>query len=319
MKRKPSEFAVNSFASMISVLQSDDLDLITSQKFFNEHNPCHIYMICRRPRIIIEPNKFKCNNDSFDMYFKIQKKEKFEEFYLKINNPRKPELVEIESYYPFNSFKLKSKDDTLSAKTATFLQTLPRYEFNGDFLDLEILYIGQSYGVEGARTAPDRLKKHETLQAIYAEALNKNPDQEIWLILLSFQQLGITMLNGRTPFTEQEIEEDKSRLVDFFKTMSGGGITEQQFINFTEAALIQYFKPSYNKEYKDTFPNPAHKTYLECYDLDINSVCLELGTMESVNVMVYSEFVERNPIHMADFLLHNKRDRMSMFDFSNFF
>jgi len=319
MKRKPSEFAVNSFASMMSVLQYDDLDMISSQNIFNEDYPCHIYMICRRPRVIIVPEMFQSVDDSLSLTFNIQKKDGFEKREVKVNNPFGTDQALIETKYPYNTFVLKCKGDEIIIKSASLLQNFPRHHFEGDFLDLEVLYIGQSYGIDGARTAPDRLKKHETLQAIYAEALQKNPDQEIWLLLLSFEQIGISMFDGRTKFSEDEIEKDKPRAFEFFKAFSNGGITEQQFINFTEAALIRYFRPPFNKEYKDTFPSPAHKTYKECYDLDINSVCFELGTIDSINIMIYSDQIEKCPIHFGNFLLHSKEERVSMFDFSNFY
>jgi hypothetical protein len=67
-----------------------------------------------------------------------------------------------------------------------------RHQFT-KYLDLKVLYIGQSYGVEGARTAPDRLQSHSTLQGIYSEAIIKNPDCEVWFILTSFEQIDETM------------------------------------------------------------------------------------------------------------------------------
>jgi hypothetical protein len=316
MKRKPTEFAVNSYASMMTVTQYDDLDLLKEYNPFDQNNPCHIYAICRRPRFRIVKDKFECNGESLKMDFKIQYQDDFSDLELEIQNPFGNEKVEIESEYPYSTFHFVTERGKIKAKTASFLHGLPRHTYNGDFLDLEVLYIGQSYGVEGARTAPERLKKHETLQAIYAEALGKNPDQEIWLMLFSFSQLGLTMFDGRTKFSEEEREQDKGRATEFFHKFATGGLTEQQFINFTEAALIRYFKPRYNKDYVNIFPNPAHTTYTECYDLDINSVAIELGTMDSVNIMLYSESVKREIIHFGQFLLHDKKERMSMFDFS---
>jgi hypothetical protein len=92
------------------------------------------------------------------------------------------------------------------------------------------------------------------------------------------------------------------------------GINEQQKINFTEAALIRYFEPPYNKVYKDSFPNPAHVTYTECYDLDVNAVCIELQTFEKANFCLYSEKARAAPWHMQNFPLHSPQDRKSMFE-----
>lgn len=317
MKRKPTEFAVNSYASMMTVAQSEDLELFKETNPFSDINPCHIYAICRRPRVRIDKERFECKGESLKMVFKIQHQDEYSDFELEIENPFGNIQVNIESEYPHSTFHFVTDKHRIKAKTAVFLQSIPRHTYKSDFLDLEVLYIGQSYGIEGARTAPDRLKKHETLQAIYEEALGKNPDQEIWLMLFSFNQLGITMFNGHTKFSEEERINDKGRAEDFFHKFATGGLTEQQFINFTEAALIRYFKPPYNKDYVKTFPSPAHTTYSECYDLDINSVAIELGTMDFVNIMLYSESVGRELTHFGKFLMHNKEERKSMFDFSD--
>ena len=90
-------------------------------------------------------------------------------------------------------------------------------------------------------------------------------------------------------------------------------MTEQQRINFIEAALIKYFQPPYNKIYKDSFPNPAHSTYSECYDIDLNMVCIEMQT-ESVGLRLWSESVEPHWEHFCVFPLHSREDRVYMFE-----
>jgi len=76
----------------------------------------------------------------------------------------------------------------------------------------------------------------------------------------------------------------------------------------------RYFQPPYNIEYKDTFPNPAHSTYSECYDLDINSICIEVET-ENVNCRLFSKTIPVQWWHMHSFALHSSLDRRSMFEF----
>ena len=63
-------------------------------------------------------------------------------------------------------------------------------------------------------------------------------------------------------------------------------ITEQQQINFTEAALVRYFK------------HPAHKTYSQCYDLDLNAVNVELQT-EEIMCRLWSPSVAPSWTHFA--------------------
>ena len=77
--------------------------------------------------------------------------------------------------------------------------------------------------------------------------------------------------------------------------------------------MIRYFQPEYNKIFKDTFPNPAHKTYAECYDLDINSVAVELNTEDSY-CRLWSEAVPPRWTHFIHYALHSRAERQAMFD-----
>uniref|UniRef100_UPI00404A45EB hypothetical protein n=1 Tax=Fulvivirga sp. TaxID=1931237 RepID=UPI00404A45EB len=314
-KRLPTEFAINMCLDKMMILQQSELAQVGSFNYFDKYSPCHIYFIGKRPRVIVDKDVFNIAEDYIEMNFKIQKEDSWEELPLKFENGFKDAKVEFKTIYPHNTFEIYVNEELfVAAKVSTFLQMMLHYPHKRDFLDFEVLYIGQSYGVEGARTAPDRLVNHSTLQGIYAEAISNNPDSEIWLALASFSQINLMMFDGRTQFTEEEKIADKERFKNVYDKLNWEGINEQQKINFTEAALIKYFQPPYNVIYKDSFPNPAHSTYSECYDLDINSVCIELNTSESVNIQFYSETVEKDPWHMKDFLLKSKEERKSMFE-----
>jgi hypothetical protein len=314
-KALPTEFAINMVLDKVIILQQSELPIVNSYNYFNEDSPCHIYFICRRPRITIKPDAFVVTKENITLTFKVQKQDKFEEYTYTVTNEFDTTNVSIETEYPYSTFSFVCEGEkVLHCKAAVFLQAIPRYYTKADFLDLEILYIGQSYGVDGARTAPDRLKSHSTLQGIYAEAIQRNPDCEIWLALTSFEQINIMMMDGRTKFSDQELEEDKKRFIEVYNKLSYEGINEQQRINFTEAALIKYFQPLYNIEYKNSFPNPAHKTYAECYELNINSVAIELDTEESINCYFYSEKAKDKYVHIEKFFLHSPEERRNMFD-----
>jgi hypothetical protein len=103
-------------------------------------------------------------------------------------------------------------------------------------------------------------------------------------------------------------EEDKAHI----RRVLNEPLTEQQMINFTEAALIKYFQPEYNKLFKDSFPNPAHSTYSECYDIDLNTVSVEFNT-EALHFQLWSAAVEPRWTHLATFPLHSREERMYMF------
>lgn len=297
------------------ILQQAELGLVSQYGYFDEYNPCHLYFICRRPRLALNPAKFEATDEYIQLVVNVHIKDEIEEREYKFENNFETSKIELKCEYPYSFFQLTSNGEVLTGgKISPFLQKFPRMYTKADFLDLEVLYIGQSFGVEGARTAPDRLKSHSTLQGIYAEAISRNPDSEIWLALASFAQINITMMDGRTKFTDEELEIDNKRWIEVTKKLNWEGINEQQKINFTEAALIKYFQPKYNVIYKDSFPNPAHKTYSECYELDINAVAIEMQTYEVVNCFMYSEAVEKAPWHMHHFLLNSTEERKSIFE-----
>ena len=316
-KRLPTEFSINMNLDKIMILQQGELEQVKGLNYFDEFSPCHIYFVGKRPRVIIDKDFLNVTPEYFELKFLIQNKEEFKEFPVKIENNFKTDKLVLDSNYPYNYFSIKDENSKVlfEAKPIVLLQNLFYTHEYLDFLDFDILYIGQSYGVKGARTAPDRLVNHSTLQGIYAEAIKNNPDNEIWLALASFNQINLVMFDGHTKYSDEELKEDENRFPEVLNKLQIGEINEQQKINFTEAALIKYFQPSYNKIYKDTFPNPAHSSYSECYDLNINSVCIELNTFEIVNCMFYSSSVAKAPFHMKDFFLHSKKDRKSMFDF----
>jgi hypothetical protein len=177
-------------------------------------------------------------------------------------------------------------------------------------LALEVLYVGQAYGADGSRTAVDRIQKHETLQAIYSEAMARSPHMDIWIALWSFTSRVVTAIDGRWSQYGTTTEEDDKHI----EHVLANPVTEQQEINFTEAALIRYFKPAYNKMFKNNFPSPAHTTYRDCYNLDINSILLELNT-EIFNGPLWSVAIQKSFHHIIEYQFHSPTDRRSMFEF----
>jgi len=107
------------------------------------------------------------------------------------------------------------------------------YQVDDDYLDLEILHVGQSYG-KGSRTAPARILNHSIPQTIYADTSQKNPDCEVWLVLCSFAQTIATSLDGLSDSKNDFLEGQKDKL---FQKLTNEGIDPSQKINWAEVAL----------------------------------------------------------------------------------
>lgn len=289
------------------ILQQDQLNWLGDQKAFSEF-PCHIYMITRHPRVCIDPKTIVIDSNYITGKFEIQYRDKFIPRPFKARNDFGTTDIHLRSNYPYTSFEFVTGagEVIFDGKAALVLMSIdPMFS-----LDLEVLYVGQSYGIEGARTAPGRLLSHSTLQQIYAEAIGSSPDQEIWLVLLSFEEPFLLMsFDGRSGEYGTSDEEDDYHM----KKVMSSEITEQQRINYTEAALIRYFEPEYNKTYKYNFPNPAHRTYSECYDVDLNTVAVELQT-EELRCRLWSPTVSKEWIHFVTFPLHSAELRRGMFE-----
>lgn len=277
-----SEFAVSMYLHTYQILQQTELKSFGKiQTVFTENNPCNIYFILRRPKLSIDSNYCIKGTNYYELKYFIHEQDKRHEriFRVKINTDE----YDFHTQYPYNYFSLVNKNNSnlnRHYKLAVIVDTIHRKSNSIEtLLDFEVLYIGQAYGQDGKRTAIDRLDAHSTLQKIYSEAMQRNPDSEIWILLASFLQKNISVMNGIISMPQSNEKEDYNRWMNF--NNGENPFSEKQKINFTEAALIKTFLPQYNKEYKDTFPNPDHSSYSECYSLDLNAIVVEMDMSET--------------------------------------
>ena len=177
-------------------------------------------------------------------------------------------LIRIDSQYPYEKFSVIIEDEKWKSQhpekefcieyNLTKISDKFLFQSLSDY-DYKVLYIGKSYGKAGEREAVDRLKNHSTLQKILADCQNKYVGYNIHILLLDFKQdqLGKIINNGSL-----------STIVS-----SSPHFEEQQIINITEASLIHYFKPEYNKDFIINFPSENHSSYSTIY----NDGCTELA------------------------------------------
>lgn len=306
-----SEFGLNMLSGYVLVLQQDGLDQARAMSEELEKE-FHIYLIARRPRITVDPESVTITQEEIKGKYRIQKENTFKTYPFCFRNALDeddPEQLVFSSPYPHIDFEIHRQDGT-RITWGKFAQALMRFGASDHrHLNLEVLYVGQAYGTEGSRNAADRLESHSTLQSIYAEAATRSPDQAIWLLLCEFNPLLMTSFGGGVENILTTDQEDRSHC----DRVINEPLSEQQMINFTEAALIRYFQPEYNKLFKGSFPNPAHATYSECYDIDLNAVSVELNS-EVLNFQLRSQEVPPKWRHLGEFPLHSREDRMYMFD-----
>ncbi|WP_095151281.1 hypothetical protein [Pseudomonas sp. Irchel s3b5] len=170
----------------------------------------------------------------------------------------------------------------------------------------KVKYIGQAYGQDGSRNAVDRLLKHETLQKI---ALKGAPQgHKLTLLMLAIEPSNqlITMMN---PFAKNG-DSGNARIKQGFDKAQN--TTEAEKISLYEAALIRYFYPEYNKEFKDSFPSTNLKILQDCYAKDFSAVVAEI-CIDELPFTLFSEVVEPKLYHVARHHLHKEEDRKMFF------
>lgn len=186
------------------------------------------------------------------------------------------------------------------------LEAQSRLSSQSGTVSFEVKYIGQAYGQDGSRNAVDRLLKHETLQKI---SLMGVPDGfKLSLLMLEIQpnnQL-FTLINPFAQKKDDNGERIKSGLDKLFNT------TEQERVSLYEAALIRYFYPKFNKEFKDSFPSTNLKILQDCYEKDFSAVVAEIN-IDGLPFRLCSEQVKPAPHHIAKHHLHKAQERRVFF------
>ncbi|HEU4322170.1 MAG TPA: hypothetical protein VFS21_03390 [Roseiflexaceae bacterium] len=272
---------------------------------------CHIYMITKRCRVSLNPD-FIYHDDEYIcgelLFHKIQEKIKKVFRISKRNFSADSHSFHV-SEYPHANLVIRDRTGVIryNIPASTFIRI-----FEGDFdnlLDVEVLYIGQGYGKKGARSALERLKNHSTLQKIQADVISHDPDSEILLILIQYDEPSLFMITSGKD--EPTISGDQG-YINLIRAINEK-IDDGDMITIAEAGLIRYFQPKYNQVYKDSFPSTNNKSLQKCQDLDFIALFVELKT-SILGVKVYAQNINPSFYHMAYYDLHNEQSRKSFFD-----
>ncbi|MFV8830517.1 YecA family protein [Alkalihalobacterium sp. APHAB7] len=292
-----SEFALHTYSSQVSIVYPKLLETVEVS-----NSAFHIYMINKIKRLSFVENSIKV----LDTHVEVQIKhgvtiiDKIETIKIPLNDNAVA--------YEFEGDKiLLMKDGCGGGLKADILWLYSA--FSTAQLNCEVLYVGQSYGKKGDRDALNRLKSHETLQRVMADISYEDINSEIAITLWEFTPRLITSMDGRNDFQVTE-EED---LQHFKKVLSAPPLfVDNQIINITEAALINYFKPKYNDKFKNNFPDVTHKGYKFYYNYDYNAITVELDP-SCVNIEIHSKHTGYSQFSPVKYLLNSEEKRKSMF------
>ncbi len=320
MKRRKylSEFGLNVFTSHKTIIPVEHLNII------NDGHDYHIYSIMSCPKVRYVKDSFNVSKECISLTLEKQIKDSVETIEIQrlvLDGNLDHTKLSLDCSYPYNNLNVEINDNKWlsifgwglnSNKFSLEAQGVLNSFGPTRNWEFEILYIGQAFGKDGERIATDRLKSHSTLQKILTDYYSSHPDKQIYIFLFEFTPKLQMSFDGLTGIYTATQEEEDSH----FNDVMTNPLKYNQVINITEAAMINYFKPPYNVNFVESFPNEEHKGYNQYYDLDYNSLIVEIDLEFDGNfyVQLYSK---TNRINSSfDFIqydLFNDPNRKSMY------
>ena len=215
---------------------------------------CNIYLIVRRQRIYLKPEGFTLSGRIVTGEFLVLREQGMSAipFVYEISPSSVPDDITIQDVVVTlngtSLIVLTPKGEHFIAVNVIVADA--KSELEPHDTDLEVLYVGQSIGQTGSRTALDRLLSHNKFQQILAETSTHFPEREVLLLLYRFEN-GKTIISNGGDFNvdaQASAEQDSAHL-DRLRTVR---LSRKEVISLAEAGLINYFKPYYNSLLKTT-------------------------------------------------------------------
>lgn len=311
MKKPPkflTEVALLQATNGVAVLKPADLyrsaDMVKEQ--FQQLEDYHLYFVCQRPRVrVLHARMEAAASITLTVATRLGETERV------ISFPLPPTATVVDLLPEKNGatyrFRMLDGRETGEYPIESLIGLAP--EGIPELSDLEVVYIGQAFGSEKNRSAFDRLLAHSTLQRVLAEQAQTAWWMESVLVLFSCPSTPrlVVKTDGRhSPLATGEA--DWSR----FSSIREQPLSAAQLVTIAEASLIRYFQPQYNKHYVGEYPTSNLRHLADAYRLDYNAIVTEIDT-EFAKVTIRSPSVIAADHHVAQFDLHDPRDRLSFF------
>lgn len=249
------EGATHLYSSLPAMLTPADLYLVKDNPIHKAALlGCNIYLIVRRQRIHLKPEGFTLSGRIVTGEFLVLREQGMSAipFVYEISPSSVPDEITIQDVaVALNGTSLivvTPQSEHLIA--VNVIVAGAKSELEPHDTDLEVLYVGQSIGQIGSRTALDRLLSHKKFQQILAETSTHFPEREVLLLLYRFEH-GKTIISNGGDFNvdAQASEEQDSAHLDRLRTVR---LNRKEVVSLAEAGLINYFKPYYNTLLKTT-------------------------------------------------------------------
>lgn len=286
-----------------------------------DSNKYHVYILCKRKKIYFQeskPDGPDFNLTSF--YFLDDNHNKISNVY------RHSSELTIHTHDKENgSYDISLRGAPGSIRdfelTNIFFNIYAQYETAPDkssviYSDLEVMYIGQSYGKKARKKIDYRIAKHEKVQEIALSITNSGSNEEVIAIgvVVNVRDLA-TSFSPYVPNAQVPSVESITKTLKALQQRAKARIAEDQEITVFEASLIRYFQPKLNTEYKKTFPSPGFPSYQDLYNTTFNYSTVEINTGE-LFARLYSKIIpERKYVHLQHYPLTSLSEKEDFFSY----
>ena len=310
-----SEYALCFTTQNWLILHSKDINSgnIISESDQKIINNCHIYMIHTRPLISFVEDSILYNTDTKHLKGKV-KANLLDGSYVESEFSLDFELadgaISVKCQYPYKEITTHDIQDNIIRVLPAYLllRKIKGQHLVDALLNLKVEYIGQAFG-NGSRNSLDRLKSHSTFQKILSEISYYNPNLEVFVSMVSFQEPRlITIMDGRgVDAYDKKIEFRRLR------SIMDNPLSKKEQINLIEAGLIRYFQPTFNTNFKHKYPSVKQQMLSKLSDLDISGLVVEFFESE-LGFRIYTDTIRPAYAHFARYDLTTNENRTSFFN-----
>ncbi len=292
--------------------QEDEFRFVNYNKHFSEEEPCNIYLVGIRPRVIIDPNYFEIDGEFVKLKFKIQKEHNFHEVIGLLPLKREVKgIVRLESEFPYSRFNIKDENgyffdkqhpdlvnDNEIAVKALYALRYSMHKTDMNFNDLQILYIGKSLKMDKKISPVKRINNHEKIKKILFKCTQKYLDKEVYVILCSYVKK-INLMAMTEEFAEYK-NSGKKILEELRKNIEDLNATKELTTKVTEAALIDYFDTKeFNVDFIGSFGKKTHSYYQAVEKSKFSSIIVETDLTNLCRT--YSQTIEPKYRHIVKY------------------
>lgn len=284
----------------------------------------NIYFLCKKPRLRFIESSMAYDQSKLKIGFELWTKKGIKQVWGTLKDYKSffPNATDF-SIHNTRSSKFVVKLSNGSTYTYPIEHIFNLFSSLNDFdsfldsetTDYEILYIGKGIGNKKPSNAYKRVQdKHEKIQEILIDILENEPYNELFTLLMDVDKPDLLcssfphLCDSRTINNEGRLKELSISTEEKF--------SKNEIIDITEACLIKYFDPIYNKNLKDKDSSGKEKVFQKCKKLDINSIVTVIDNSQLVNVLLYSQSVEVNNLHKSVYKLHAENNRVNYSDFN---